>query len=415
MNKRKKVAAVTGADITETLRGQLHFFQMLTDSIPAPIFYKDAGGVYLGCNKAFEAFAGLSKEELVGRTVFKVLPRELAEIYERADRELLKKGGSQTYEGAVTGADGVERDVIFYKATLCTDSGVPGGLIGTILDITERKRAEEELRKTRDGLELRVAERTAQLLKINWELSREIAERRRAEEALRASNEKLRELAAHFESVRENERTNLAREVHDELGQSLTAIRFDLAWLANRIPRVFPEFTEKIRSMGRTLNATIRGVQRVAAELRPSILDDLGLAAAIEWQVQEFKERTGMLCEVAMEDDSIPTGHGSATAVFRICQEALTNIIRHANATKVAVSLSLADGNIVLRVSDNGRGITGEALASAKSYGLMGIRERAALCGGEAELTGVPGGGTTIRVSIPRNNKETRNAKDTDR
>lgn len=226
-------------------------------------------------------------------------------------------------------------------------------------------------------------------------------QRKRAVEKLRQSHQQLRALTAHLQRVREEERTRIAREVHDELGQALTGLKLDVSWLAGQLPRKSRSLLERARSMASQIDATIQTVRRIATELRPGILDDLGLAAAVEWQANEFQNRTGIPCEVRTDIRDDHRGPECNTAVFRIFQELLTNIARHARARRVAVQLMESDGRIILEVRDDGRGITDEELSSPLSVGLLGMRERAELLGGEITFTGRPGEGTTVIVRLP--------------
>src|SRR5437660_385693 len=188
--------------------------------------------------------------------------------------------------------------------------------------------------------------------------ARERAERRHAQEKLRESHEQLRALSVYLQSVREEERSRIAREVHDELGQALTSCKLDLAWLAGRLPRSEKSLIVKTRELITHVDSTIQMVRRIATELRPGILDHLGLSAALEWQANEFQTRTGIRCDVYSELGDIPLDPDVNTAFFRIFQETLTNIIRHAGATHVTVHLKEEAGWIILEVRDNGRGIS---------------------------------------------------------
>jgi len=214
----------------------------------------------------------------------------------------------------------------------------------------------------------------------------------------------MRVLAAHLESVREEERTRIAREIHDELGQLLTGLKLDLAWFATRLPSDPEYMRAKVRTMSGLVDDTIKSVRRIATELRPGILDDLGLTAAIEWQTQEFQTRTGIRCEFVVKQGNGMDGMEDPekrTALFRILQETLTNVARHAHATEVVVALQEDSTAYELCVKDNGRGITDAEIAGRKSLGLLGIRERARLLGGEVHIIGRPGSGIAISVRIP--------------
>jgi signal transduction histidine kinase len=231
--------------------------------------------------------------------------------------------------------------------------------------------------------------------------SNERRERRCAEERLRRSHEQLRSLTSYLQHVREEERTRIAREVHDELGQALTRLKMDLSWLAGRLPRDGRSLRNRAKQMSDHIDATIQMVRRISTELRPAILDGLGLAAAIEWQANEFQLRTKIECTVTIMVEETLWDEDFTTVYFRIFQETLTNIIRHAEATLVEVRLVEEDGRLVLTVADNGRGITEEEISNTRSIGLVGMRERAALLGGEVTFRGRPGEGTTVTVRIP--------------
>ena len=228
----------------------------------------------------------------------------------------------------------------------------------------------------------------------------DITDRKLAEQRLRDSREQLRALTGHLEQVREEERTRIAREIHDELGQALTGLKIDLSWFAARLPN-HSGFQEKSAAMLKLIDSTVHAVRRLSTELRPAILDNLGLTPAIEWLAQEFEKRTGVRCEFVTADDDLTLDEERMTALFRICQEALTNITRYAQATAVHIILETDEKDILLRISDNGRGITEDETRGTKSFGLLGMRERARLLGGTFEISGQQGGGTTLTVRIP--------------
>ena len=235
-------------------------------------------------------------------------------------------------------------------------------------------------------------------------IASDLSEMKRAEEALRASSEQFRNLAAHLLSIREEERTRISREVHDELGQSLTAVKMDLAWLAGRLPRTDTEMLKRIRATGRLADSLIQSIRRISTELRPAILD-LGLAAAVEWQVQEFQSRSRVQCTVRLLARELVTSNVS-TAMFRIFQETLTNVGRHAKATRVEVVLQKQQGRLILLIHDNGCGFDLLDPSVSRSLGLLGMRERAAVLGGQVNISSVPGKGTTVAAWIPLPSRE---------
>lgn len=236
---------------------------------------------------------------------------------------------------------------------------------------------------------------------------KDTTERKRAEAQLQDSLRRLRNLSGRLEGIREEERGRIARELHDELGVGLTCLKIDLSRLGGLIgerlaPRHRAKVEEKVRGMKEQVDSTITSVQRIVAELRPGVLDDLGLVAAIEWQCRDFQRRTGIACRCTVSHEDLRVDPEHATAVFRICQEALTNVTRHAQATEVQVRLEDENGGLILQVRDNGRGIPHDRLADAKSFGLLGMRERAGLLGGDVQIATREGSGTTIVLRLPR-------------
>ncbi|MCS6318741.1 MAG: PAS domain S-box protein [Nitrospira sp.] len=229
----------------------------------------------------------------------------------------------------------------------------------------------------------------------------DITERKRAEQQLTFSHNQLRKLTARLESVREEERIFIAREIHDELGQALTAVKLELCLLRDQISDVSPAMLPRLESISTLVDGTIQSVRRIATELRPVVLDQLGLIFAIEWQAHEFQTRTGIQCTLDVCLRTVTLSHAGSTAMFRIFQEILTNVARHAQASVVHITLQEQAGNLVLEVRDNGRGVTDAELANPHSLGLVGMRERALLLGGETLFSWSPGRGTTVRVRIP--------------
>ena len=235
-------------------------------------------------------------------------------------------------------------------------------------------------------------------------MAEDITERRRSRHELEHSRGQLRALSARLQEAREEERAAISRRVHDELGQALTALNWEIAWLKDRvtpaIQRQQPEFADKLSGMSGMVDTMMQTVRKVSAELRPPILDHFGLVAAIEWQASEFQARYRIVCEVLAREKMDVPNRDVSTAVFRIFQEILTNIARHAGATKVRVQLNENPSGLALIVNDNGRGITEGQ--KTHSLGILGMSERAHLFGGVVEITGLPGKGTTVTVLIPR-------------
>jgi PAS domain S-box-containing protein len=221
-------------------------------------------------------------------------------------------------------------------------------------------------------------------------------------EAERTARQQLRDLANYLQVNREEERATIAREIHDEFGQMLTALKIDLAWLGKRLPPELADLAAKVAGMRDLVETGMQSVRRVVSELRPGLLDDLGLSAALEWQAQDFARRTGIECQIDLGEEDIWLDNERDTAIFRIFQETLTNIARHAEASLVSVVLREEEDCVRLVVQDNGKGIAPEAIGDPRSLGLMGMRERALSLRGRLEIIGAEGEGTWVMVSIPK-------------
>ena len=289
--------------------------------------------------------------------------------------------------------------------------------LGIYETVQERQRVVDELRTkgfvadmdcriNARGRGVRVFQVSVELLELEGvprmlSVGRDVTDARAARSELLRSRGRLRELAARLETVREEERAAIAREIHDELGQELTGLRLELSWLRRAIP-ARSHLHERVQAMVGQVDGAIDTVRRIASDLRPGALDELGLAAAIEWQADRFFERTGVRPVLRVAGDDANVDERRATAVFRILQEALTNVARHAQAGQVFVSLEIAPSAITLEVEDDGVGISGWEVASAQGLGLVGMRERAIQWDGEIEISGAPGRGTRIRLILPQ-------------
>lgn len=232
-------------------------------------------------------------------------------------------------------------------------------------------------------------------------IARDITERKRAEERLKKSSKLLRELATHLQSVREEERTTIAREIHDELGQVLTVLKIQLSLIGHKLSPDQNTLKEKVSSLTDLIDQSVESVQKISSKLRPTILDELGLIAAIEWQTEEFEKLTNINCSIVLPKEDLHLSTEKSTAIFRIFQEALTNIARHSEANKVAISLITENSILYLEIADDGKGITQEQLKDFKSLGLRGMEERAMIFGGTVSFDSIISKGTKVKVEIP--------------
>jgi len=236
--------------------------------------------------------------------------------------------------------------------------------------------------------------------KLYTVIVRDITERRSVEEALERSYREFRELSTAMHEVREAERLRIARELHDELAQWLTAIKMDVSWLSSRLPRDEAQLLARVEKMKGVVDTAVAAVRRIAADLRPVMLDDLGLVPAIESLLHDLSQRTGIVISLDGAAAELDFREPLPTALYRIAQEALTNVARHAGATEVSVTMHVGDGRLVLAVRDNGRGFDPRAVR-AKSYGILGIRERAHTLGGTARFERIAEGGMLVEIVIP--------------
>jgi signal transduction histidine kinase len=232
-------------------------------------------------------------------------------------------------------------------------------------------------------------------------------ERKRAEEKMQQMNEELRSLSAHLLNIREEERARIAREIHDELGQQITGLKMDVSWLSKKLSGkdIMPIVKDKLSDMSALLDDTVHTVRKIASELRPSLLDDIGLVAALDWQSNEFKKRFDIPVHFTSEREELKIDPAIATGLFRMYQETLTNVARHAHATKVESSLGIDNENIILTIADNGKGFDASNIKNRKTLGLLGMKERAIIIGGILDIKSDPKKGTTVIISVPIHKK----------
>lgn len=364
-------AIETIRDITDqkqvqaTLQEQLHFLQVLLDAIPTPVFYKDGDGSYMGCNFALEKCLGLTKQQIVGKTVHEIAPREWAERYASADQELFKHQGTQSYESSVVYADGVKRDVLFNKATFLKPDGNLGGLVGTVLNITELKRVEK---------------------------------------ALRESERKLRILSSQLLTVHEQERHRLSRELHDELGQTLNVLKMQIGYMKKKLRADQKDLQVDCEYCLDYIDDIIETVRRISRDLTPAVLVDLGLSIALKNLCKEFQKNYQVECsiDIAKIDHLFPSD--SQILIYRIFQESLNNIAKYAQATQVHLTIHKENRNLHFSIADNGRGFdTDQVLAApsaAKGMGLAAMDERIRMLGGTLEVWSQEGLGTKISFTL---------------
>ena len=364
------------ADITQRksaeqgLRESQARFASIIDSAMDAIISIDEAQLVVLFNRAAERMFGCAAAEALGQTLDRFIPAQLRSAH--------------------------RAHVHAFGAT-----GATNRAMGKLNDLTALRADGQEF-----PIEASISQTQVGGAKLFTVILRDLTKRKAAEEALSRSEEQLRALTTRLQQAREEEAMRIARELHDQLGRCLAAMKMDVDGIERGLAGAAAEadlgaLTEKVRRMNETLDETVYTVRRIAAELRPGVLDDLGLSAAIEWQARDFQRRSGVSCVVRAPEEDLPLSRDQATALFRIFQESLTNVARHAKATKVWVNLSKEEAAVVLQVEDDGVGISSARLAERHSLGLLGMRERVAAFGGEIELAGMPGQGTAVVVRMP--------------
>jgi PAS domain S-box-containing protein len=390
LNIRKRKKAEAG------LRKSEREYRLLTSSLPEIVLELDQDARITFMNQPGLLRLQYQPEDLRDSVSFFdiVAPTDRDRVREYLSTGVAEKGDS--LELSMAARDGYTFPAIMRMNPLL-EREHRVGYRGLCFDISERKRAEEELQTLHNELEKRVQDRTYELARANSELRTEIEEKRRTEQELLDSRRDLRRVAAHLETIREEENRRIAREIHDQLGTSLTAAKVELSFLekASNVAEMKP----RIDVMKDLLDTLTEDVRRIARNLRPSLLEDFGLRAAIEWFCTDFRQRTGVRCSLSLPD-TLDCSDTTATALFRILQEALTNVTRHANATKVDVRVSAEEETILLEVRDNGVGIEPDRMCG-DTLGVIGMQERAVRLGGFFSITKIAEGGTMVAVRVP--------------
>ncbi|MFC1919619.1 PAS domain S-box protein [Chloroflexota bacterium] len=338
--------------------------RVILESIPQGVTVTDLEAKILQVNPTVCSMQGYDVEqELIGHKAFELIAEEDHPKAMHYMQKTLETGYSGTIEFTLIRKNGSTFPAALSAASLKDTSGESVGFVAVTDDITQQKRAEDDLK---------------------------------------TSQEQLRSLSEHLQQVREEERASLSREIHDELGQSLTAAQLDASLLADKLRLDQEHLSRKAETLSDSLAQTIKVVRRISSELRPAVLDDLGCVAAVEWLVGEFQTRTPIRYKLNIDVPDITMNREHATACFRIVQEALTNIARHSEATSVVINLKWKANQMVLDIKDNGKGITKDQINSPLSYGLIGMRERAHLVGAHLEIGGRRTRGTRITLTMPQ-------------
>jgi PAS domain S-box-containing protein len=358
----------------------------------------------INCNRAAQQLFGYDRERIMGATLEDLSPEKLPDgaLSSLKARALLKavlKQGSYRFEWTARRGDGKEVPVEVSITTIALEGKAL--LFAVLRDITASKEAQGALLHAKADLENRVRERTSDLAAINKRLLREIEARKKTEWKMRGSREELRYLSEHLHQIMEQGMAHIAREFHDQLGQSLSAVKIDLAHLREQMSGKNGQLRKQVQEIEKQIGDIMQSVREICRELRPPVLDDFGLPTAIKWHLREVQKKTGMDCIITMDKEISVHPKELSLVIFRIYQEAMTNVLRHAGATRVEVTLKRYENRLVLKVKDNGKGILPEQIMSPSSLGILGIRERVRFWRGRSFFTGSPGKGTMMRVSFP--------------
>jgi len=382
-HQRLQAFAKITRDTTEQKLAQekIAYLARLIEDTSDAIFSIGKDGAIKSWNRSAELLFGWPASEVIGKQTNELMRPQISEEVRQPIRRQLEEVGYWKGEIVYLDHSGEKRTILQSVSNARGLDGKPDGYVIVGRDVTNWKKVEDQLRQFNTLLETQVKEKTAEITR---------------------SNNELRALASHLQDIREEERAAMAREVHDELGQQLTGLKMDLAHIGRRLSSADTAWLmEKTQQTMALLDTTIRTVRKIATELRPSILDDLGLVAAIDWQGQEFMKRSGVTTHFRSGLAAVDLPPAVAIGLFRICQESLTNIGRHAAADHVSIVLNGDDEQLCLTISDDGRGIDLQKAGNGKTLGLLGMKERAQMMGGTLHIDSLPGKGLTLSVAIP--------------
>jgi PAS domain S-box-containing protein len=349
----KEELSLYSKDLERLVRKQTEEITNILTYTPAVVYIKDKAGRFTLVNTRYEELFNVRNAEIRGKTDYDILPQKLADQFRASDLQVLKELRSLQVEEHIQQSDGLHT-YLAVKFPIYDESGAISGVCGILNDITAVKKAQTQLRR----------------------------------------------LSGSIMDNQEKERSAIARELHDELGQVLTALRMDSVWMYERLKQADPKASERALTMCRLIDKNIEDVRGMAFRLRPGVLDDLGLVDALEWYTADFERRTEIAC-VFEHKDVASFSDGISTAAYRIAQEALTNVARHASANHVEVVLKTHDGLLTLAVVDDGQGFESQQLSESEGLGVAGMRERATLVGGALEVHSEPKKGTRVYFKVP--------------
>jgi PAS domain S-box-containing protein len=496
-SKGPKMLGGIAIDITEITRARERIIRerdlsdSIINSLPGVFYLFDANGKYLRWNKQLETTSGYSAAEIAQMHPTDFFRGEFAEAIAAEIAKVFETGASHAEADFIT-KDG--KSIPYYFTGQLVSYNNSPCVIGTGIDVTDRKKAEARLMRSEEKYRTLVEQAIdaialydsqGRILDVNtgavsllgyskeelstmtldqvltpeeWSANpirydvlekgestvknrkmrkkngaivvtevrsqqlpdgrylsviRDLSERIRTREELESSYRAIRELTAHLQNIREEERTHIAREIHDELGQQLTVLKMDVSWINKKIIDNADDTTrDKMKELLSMLDDTVKTVRRISSELRPSLLDDLGLVAAMEWQLREFEKRSGIKTTIESPEVEVELSNAVKTALFRIFQESLTNVARHSEAQHVRVALTGEPGQFVMSIEDDGRGFEKDIVAEKKTLGLLGMTERTTMIGGSYEIVSAPGQGTRVSVTVPLGPDEYKQGKD---